>query len=79
MMNWQQRIEVKESVLASKPIIKGTRLSVEFLLGLFAEGWAEQQVLENYPQLTREDLQAVFAFSAACLHDEQFFAQSLAA
>ena len=79
MMNWQQRIEVQESVLAGKPVVKGTRLSVEFLLGLFAEGWTEQQVLENYPQLCREDLQAVFAFSAACLHDEQFFAQSLAA
>jgi len=78
MTDWQQRIEVKESVLAGKPVVKGTRLSVEFLLGLFAEGWSEAQVLGNYPQLCREDLQAVFAFSAACLHDEQFFAQSLA-
>ena len=76
MMNWQQRIEVKESVLTGKPIIKGTRLSVGFLLGLFAEGWSETQVLDSYLQLCRDDLQAVFAFSAACLHDEQFFAQS---
>lgn len=79
MMNWQQRIEIKDSILAGKPVVRGTRLSVEFLLGLFAEGWSEVQVLENYPQLTREDLQAIFAFSAACLHDEQFFAQSIAA
>ena len=78
-MNWNNRIEIKPDVLAGKPVVKSTRLSVEFLLGLFAEGWTEQQVLENYPQLAREDLQAVFAFSAACLHDEQFFAQSLAA
>ena len=78
-MNWNNRIEIKSDVLAGKPVVKSTRLSVEFLLGLFAEGWTEQQVLENYPQLAREDLQAVFAFSAACLHDEQFFAQSLAA
>ena len=78
-MNWNDRIEVNANVLAGKPVVKATRLSVEFLLGLFAEGWTEPQVLENYPQLAREDLQAVFAFSAACLHDEQFFAQSLAA
>lgn len=78
-MNWNNRIEINTDVLAGKPVVKSTRLSVEFLLGLFAEGWTEQQVLENYPQLIREDLQAVFAFSAACLHDEQYFAQSLAA
>lgn len=78
-MKWNDRIEINADVLAGKPVVKATRLSVEFLLGLFAEGWSEQQVLENYPQLRREDLQAVFAFSAACLHDERYFAESIAA
>ena len=41
-------------------MVKGTRLSVEFILGLFAEGWTEQQILENYPTLTKERLRAVF-------------------
>jgi uncharacterized protein (DUF433 family) len=78
-MDWKKHIEVNPEVLAGKPVVKGTRLSVEFLLDLFAQGWSEALVLENYPQLQRDDLRAVFAFSAACLHDEQFIGQALAA
>jgi uncharacterized protein (DUF433 family) len=78
-MKWQALIEANPDVLAGKPVIKGTRLSVEFLLSLFAAGWTQDQVLENYPQLTPVSLQAAFAFSADCLHDEQYFAQALAA
>lgn len=78
-MKWQHLIGANPNVLAGKPVIKGTRLSVEFLLSLFAEGWTQEQVLANYPQLDRGALQAVFAFTADCLHDEQYFAQSLAA
>lgn len=66
-MKWQDLIEANPDILAGKPVVKGTRLAVEFLLSLFAEGWTEQQVLENYPQLNRMALLAVFAFSAACL------------
>jgi uncharacterized protein (DUF433 family) len=71
-MNWKQHIEIKPNVLAGKPVIKNTRLSVEFLLDLLANDWTIEQLLENYPQLTRENIQAIFAFTAACLHDEQF-------
>ena len=63
-MNWQDHIHVDSTVLAGKPVVRGTRLSVDFLLGLFAEGLSEPQVLENYPQLSHESLQAVFAFAA---------------
>jgi len=48
-MKWQHLIESNPNVLAGKPVLKGTRLSVEFLL--FAEGWTQEQVLTNYPQL----------------------------
>jgi uncharacterized protein (DUF433 family) len=78
-MKWQHLIESNPDVLAGKPVVKGTRLSVEFLLSLFAEGWTHAQVLENYPTLDSKALQAVFAFSADCLHDEQYFARALAA
>ena len=54
-----------------------TRLSVKLLLSLFAQGWTHAQVLDNYPTLDNGTLQAVFAFSADCLHDEQYFAQAL--
>ncbi len=61
-MNWQERIESKKDTLSGKPVIKGTRLSVEFILERLADGWSEAMLLESYPQLKKEDLQAVFAY-----------------
>ena len=74
--NWQERIVVDPEVLVGKPVVKGTRLAVDFILGLFAAGWTEAQVLENYPTLTQEALQAIFAFSVECVRDELVFAIS---
>ena len=71
-MDWKDRIAVDPDVVFGEPRIKGTRLSVEFLIGLFANGWSEQQVLESYPHLTREDLQAVFALAAEMIAEEGF-------
>jgi Protein of unknown function (DUF433) len=50
-MDWKTYIHSDPKILLGKPVVKGTRLSVEFILGLFSEGWTEQQVLENYPTL----------------------------
>jgi uncharacterized protein (DUF433 family) len=61
---WAGYIERDIEILRGKPIVKGTRLSVEFVLDLFALGWSEQQVLDNYPRLTSEAIRAVFAFAA---------------
>ena len=69
-MSWKDRIEIEPKILAGKPIVVGTRLSVDFLLGLFAQGWSKADVLRSYPQLREEDLHAVFAYSAARLKDE---------
>lgn len=63
-MNWKTYIHSNPKILLGKPVIKGTRLSVEFILGLFSEGWTQQQVLESYPTLNAEAIQAVFAFAA---------------
>ena len=52
------RIVVDPAVLCGKPIVRGTRLAVEFIVGLLAQGWSVEQVLDNYPGLTREDVQA---------------------
>lgn len=71
-MHWQDRIIVDPEILVGKPVIKGTRLSVDFLLRLLAQGWTEKQLFDNYPQLKPQDLQAVFAFVQECLADEDF-------
>jgi uncharacterized protein (DUF433 family) len=72
-MNWHDYIHSDPTILAGKPLIRGTRLAVDFVLGLFAEGWTEQQILENYPQLSHVALQALFAFAAECMRDEAIY------
>ncbi len=69
-MEWQEYIHSDPAVLAGKPLIRGTRLSADFLLGLLAEGWSQQRILENYPQLSAEALRALFAFAATCTKEE---------
>jgi uncharacterized protein (DUF433 family) len=73
MVNWQMRIHSDPDVLLGKPVIIGTRLSVEFILERFASGWSEQEVLENYSRLTKEDIQAVFAYAYECMKDGLLF------
>ena len=78
-MEWRQYIHADPEILLGKPVIKGTRLSVDFLLRLFAAGWSEQQILENYPTLTPEALQAMFAFVAECMREEALYAMPVEA
>ena len=68
-MEWKEYIVSDKDVLLGKPTIKGTRLSVAFILERLADGWTEQQLFESYPRLTKEALQAVFAFVNECLND----------
>lgn len=70
-MDWRHRIHSDPDILSGKPVVEGTRLSVEFLLRLFAAGWTEEQVLENYPNLKKEDLLAVFAYAAEAAQEER--------
>jgi uncharacterized protein (DUF433 family) len=71
-MDWHGRIVTDSDTLFGKPRIAGTRIGVEFLLDLLASGWTEAQILESYPHLKPDDLQAVFAFVRDCLKDESF-------
>ena len=73
-MDWREYIHSDPDVLLGKPIVKGTRLSVEFLLGLFSEGWTEEEILANYPTLSSESLKAVFAFALECIREEALYA-----
>ena len=67
-MEWQNRIVVDPNVLVGKPVIKGTRLAVEFIIDLLAQGWTEKDILSNYPGLTREHILACLAHASARLH-----------
>jgi uncharacterized protein (DUF433 family) len=69
----RSRIVLDPKVLAGKPVVRGTRLSVEFVIGLLAEGWAEADILANYPGITREDILACLAHARDVLNDERVF------
>jgi uncharacterized protein (DUF433 family) len=68
-MNWKDHIISDKNILNGKPVIKNTRLSVEFLLGRLADGWSEEMLLENYPSLSKEGMQAVYSFALENMND----------
>jgi uncharacterized protein (DUF433 family) len=72
-MNWKDRIVIDPDILVGKPVVKGTRLAVEFIVGLLADGWTRQQVLDNYPGVTVEDIQACLAYAADILRAEKVY------
>jgi len=57
------RIQLAPDVLAGKPVVRGTRLSVEFVIGLMADRWSEADILENYAGITRDDVLACLAYA----------------
>jgi len=70
---WQDHITIDPAVLVGKPIIKGTRLAVEFIVDLLAHGWTEEELLRNYPGITAEDVRACLAYASARLHAEKVY------
>ena len=62
--DWREHIIADPAILVGKPTVRGTRLSVELILSLFAAGWSVDEVLRTYPTLQREALPAVFAYAA---------------
>jgi uncharacterized protein (DUF433 family) len=63
-MNWQDRIVVDPAILVGKPVIRGTRLAVEFIIDLLARGWSVEQILQNYPGLVRDDIKACLEYAS---------------
>ncbi len=66
------RIEINPKKLGGKPVIRGTRIPVYFVLELLANGWSFEDILENYPQLTREDILAAIRYASMILKEEQY-------
>ncbi len=72
-MEWRDRIVINPEVLVGKPVIKGTRLAVEFIVGLLAQGWSEEEILRNYSGLTREDILACLSYASDALQAERIY------
>lgn len=73
MTDWQERISIDPDILVGKPTVRGTRLAVEFIIDLLAQGWTESELLRNYPGLTHEDVQACLAYASATLRAEKVY------
>ncbi len=72
-MNWKERITTDPKVLVGKPIIRGTRISVEFVIDLLARGWTHEQILSEYDHLKPEDIQACLAYANEVLKSERVY------
>lgn len=69
---WKTRIVTDQAILVGKPVVAGTRISVELILGRLAFGWSVDEVVEAYPHITREDVLAALAFAADVLRQRPF-------
>jgi uncharacterized protein (DUF433 family) len=73
MPDWHDRIILDPQILVGKPVIKGTRIAVEHIVSLLAQGWTEAEVLESYPHITHEDILACLAYAAERLTSERIY------
>jgi uncharacterized protein (DUF433 family) len=72
-MAWEDRISVDPKVLVGKPVIKGTRIAVEFVVELLAEGWSHEEILKNYAALSEEDIKAALHYAADVMKQERVY------
>jgi uncharacterized protein (DUF433 family) len=73
LMTWQERIVIDPEILVGKPVIRGTRLAVDFIIDLLAQGWSESDILKNYPGVTSEDIQACLGYASEMLRSEKVY------
>jgi len=77
MMDWKELITADPEVMVGKPVIAGTRLTVEFIVERLADGWTEQELLQSYPGLTHEQIHACLAYAAEMLSEVQMYSLPL--
>jgi uncharacterized protein (DUF433 family) len=73
-MNWRDHIHSVDGILGGKPVVKGTRYSVERLLKLMGAGWDYRRIADEYPGILPEHLNAAMLFAADLMHDESYVA-----
>lgn len=69
----EQRIVIDPNIQTGKPIIKGTRITVELVIELLAQGWSTEDIQTNYPGLDRKDIQACLAYASEILKNERVY------
>lgn len=72
------RIVVDSEILTGKPVVRGTRISVELVVELLAAGWSHAQILAAYPHLAEQDIRACLAYASELLREEKVFSLKIA-
>ena len=73
-MEWRDRIVSDPNILVGKPTVKGTRISVELILGWLANGWSFEDIIAAYPHIARDDILAAIAFAAELIREDEYIA-----
>ena len=71
MKTYWERIEVNKEIMMGKPVIKGTRIPLELILRKLSQNISVEEILQNYPNLTREDIQAALEYAAESISGEE--------
>jgi uncharacterized protein (DUF433 family) len=71
MQNWQERISINPKVCHGKPCIKGTRIMLSVILDNLVEGLTFEEIIQEYPPLTLEDIRAAIAYAALLTREEE--------
>ena len=79
MTDWREMIHSDPAILKGRPVLRGTRITVEFLLNLLSGGWSEADILREYPHLTSEGVRAALGFAHDMMVSEDFVAAGMAA
>jgi uncharacterized protein (DUF433 family) len=72
-MSLKDRIVANSKILTGKPVVRGTRISVELVVDLLAAGWSHVQILESYPHLNEDDIRACLSYAGELLREEKVF------
>ena len=70
MEDFMKRIVVNPKVMVGKPVIRGTRITVDAVLGRLAEGWTIEEILEDFPHITKEDVRAAIRYAESIVRGE---------
>jgi uncharacterized protein (DUF433 family) len=71
--DWKDMIVIDPEILAGKPVIRGTRIAVEFVVDLLARGWSTEQILEEYDHLQEDHIHACLAYASEVLRSEKVY------
>jgi uncharacterized protein (DUF433 family) len=77
-MSWRDRITLDAAVLAGKPVVRGSRLAVDFIVGLLGQGWTEADIFRNYPGITHDDIAACLQYASEILQSEKVYPAAIA-